>query len=95
MVSAVLYKLSLFLLGFNISLISRYALHMFSRVHTFRHIPGPDAPSLLWGEEWELYRGPPGVRYLDWHKYFGKVVKFNGVFGVSAVLMSMYTNNNV
>jgi len=82
MVSSILYKLSLFLLGFNVSLLSRYAFYTITRAHTFRRIPGPDAPSLLWGEEWELYHGPPGVRYIDWHKNFGKVVKFNGAFGV-------------
>jgi len=93
MFSLILYKISLFLLGFNLFLLTRYAVHMLSIKHTFRHVPGPDAPSRLWGEEWELYHGVPGVRYMDWHIAFGKIVSFNGAFGVSNA-PSLQTSTN-
>lgn len=48
-----------------------------------RHIPGPKASSLLWGEEWCLYHNTPGSQYAAWHNEYGKVVKFTGAFGVS------------
>ena len=82
MLSLILYKCSLFLLGFNLFLLTRYTVHTLSIKHTFRHVPGPDASSRLWGEEWELYHSTPGVRYIDWHITFGKIVSFNGAFGV-------------
>lgn len=82
MLSLFLYKCSLFLLGFNLFLLTRYTVHILSIKHTFRHVPGPDASSRLWGEEWELFHSTPGVRYIDWHVAFGKIVGFNGAFGV-------------
>ncbi|KAG6919563.1 hypothetical protein DXG01_004226 [Tephrocybe rancida] len=48
-----------------------------------KQVLGPRPSSLLWGEEWVLYHSPPGSAYLEWHKEFGKVVKFSGAFGVS------------
>ncbi|KIJ68630.1 hypothetical protein HYDPIDRAFT_82615 [Hydnomerulius pinastri MD-312] len=46
-----------------------------------RHIPGPESCSWLWGEEQNLYYNPPGSHYLEWHRTFGKVVRFSGAFG--------------
>lgn len=51
--------------------------------YALRHVPGPKASSLIWGDEWELYHNAPGALYVDMHKHFGKVVKFTGAFGVS------------
>lgn len=45
-------------------------------------LPGPKAPSLLWGEEWKLYSSTPGQPYARWHKRYGTIVKFRGAFGV-------------
>lgn len=47
-----------------------------------RHVRGPKPSSIIWGEEWKLYRNEPGSLYVDWHKKYGKVVKFSGAFGV-------------
>jgi hypothetical protein len=82
MLATLLYKLSLFLFGFNLFLFTRCAFHAISVGNSLRHLPGPEASSFLFGEEWELYRTTPGSRYVEWHSTFGKVVKFNGVFGV-------------
>ncbi|PFH54737.1 hypothetical protein AMATHDRAFT_134704 [Amanita thiersii Skay4041] len=51
------------------------------RRFVLRHVPGPPPPSLLWGEEWHLYTSHPGSLYSSWHKNYGKVVRFSGVFG--------------
>ena len=82
MLATLFYKLSLFLFGFNFLLLGRCAFQTFSVRYLLRHLPGPSTSSLLFGEEWELYRATPGSRYLEWHSVFGKVVKFNGAFGV-------------
>lgn len=81
MLISILYNLALVLLGFNLFITARYVLHFVSMRHSFRHIPGPRASSLLWGEEWNLYHGSPGALYIDWHRRFGKLVKFTGAFG--------------
>ncbi|KAF8973678.1 cytochrome P450 [Flammula alnicola] len=81
MIISFLYKLALIVLGFNLVIMTRYLLHSFSMRRAFRYVPGPAASSLLWGEEWQLYHGLPGKPYLDWHKRFGKLVKFTGAFG--------------
>ncbi|KIM84674.1 hypothetical protein PILCRDRAFT_96778 [Piloderma croceum F 1598] len=46
-----------------------------------RHVRGPNPSSIIWGEEWKLYCNEPGSLYIDWHKKYGKVVKFSGAFG--------------
>ncbi|KIJ51269.1 hypothetical protein M422DRAFT_158615 [Sphaerobolus stellatus SS14] len=46
-----------------------------------RDVPGPKAPSWLWGSEWEMYNSAPGQKYLEWYKSFGRIVKFKGVLG--------------
>lgn len=86
MFATLLYKLSLFLFGFNLFLITRCLLQILSVRTLLYNLPGPKASSLLFGEEWELYRTTPGSRYLEWHTSFGKVVKFNGAFGVGATI---------
>ncbi|XP_006454581.1 hypothetical protein AGABI2DRAFT_114327 [Agaricus bisporus var. bisporus H97] len=48
-------------------------------------LPGPKAPSLLWGEEWKLYSSTPGQPYARWHKRYGTIVKFRGAFGHQVV----------
>lgn len=45
-------------------------------------VPGPEPHSWLWGEEQVLYHDLPGAHYVDWHRKFGKVVRFSGAFGV-------------
>ena len=82
MILWLLYKLALVSLGFNLVLLTRYLLHSLSMKRAFRQVPGPPASSLLWGEEWELYNGSPGKPYVDWHRRFGKLVRFTGAFGV-------------
>lgn len=53
-----------------------------------RRVPGPHQIDLIWGEEWKLYHSEPGSLYVDWHKEFGKVVKYTGAFGVSITSIS-------
>jgi hypothetical protein len=86
MLATLLYKLSLFLFGFNLFLFARCAFQAVSVRNILRHLPGPQSSSVLFGEEWELYRTTPGSRYVEWHSAFGKVVKFNGAFGVGGAL---------
>lgn len=50
-------------------------------------VPGPNQSDFLWGEEWKLYHTEPGSLFVDWHKEFGKVVKYTGAFGVSISLI--------
>jgi hypothetical protein len=87
MIFALLYKILLLALGFNLVLLTRYLLYSISMRRAFLHIPGPPRSSLLWGEEWELYHSTPGKPYVEWHVMFGKVVKFTGAFGVSIALL--------
>ena len=86
MFATLLYKLSLFLFGFNLFFITRCVFQIYSVRNILRNLPGPEPSSLLFGEEWELYRTTPGSRYLEWHRSFGKVVKFNGAFGVGTAI---------
>lgn len=74
------FQLSLAILGFLVFL-GRFIIHTISIRLALRHVPGPSATSLIWGEEWLLYHGTPGAPYIDWHMKFGKVVKFRGAFG--------------
>ena len=82
MLISFLYNLALTVIGFNLFILACYVLRSLSMGRSLRHIPGPRAPSLLWGEEWGLYHGSPGALYIDWHGRFGKLVKFTGAFGV-------------
>ncbi|KAH0838484.1 cytochrome P450 [Lanmaoa asiatica] len=52
-----------------------------STVLVLWHVPGPKLRSWLWGEEQILYHDSPGTRYVEWHRKFGKVVRFSGAFG--------------
>jgi len=86
MLATLLYKLSLFLFGFNLFLFTRCTFQAISVRNILRHVPGPEPSSILFGEEWELYRTTPGSRYVEWHSTFGRIVKLNGAFGVGTVL---------
>ncbi|KAL0576816.1 hypothetical protein V5O48_005186 [Marasmius crinis-equi] len=55
--------------------------HYFHVAQCLRLVPGPRPSSLLWGEEWLLYHTRPGSQYVEWHREFGKVVKFTGALG--------------
>ncbi|KAF4623842.1 hypothetical protein D9613_002072 [Agrocybe pediades] len=81
MISTLLYKSLLVALGFNLVILLRYALHSLSTQRAFKHVPGPSSSSMVWGEEWKLYHGTPGAPYIEWHRQFGKLVKFTGAFG--------------
>ncbi|THU91655.1 cytochrome P450 [Dendrothele bispora CBS 962.96] len=59
----------------------RYVFHLVSIHRILGHVPGPKRSSLVWGEEWALYHSRPGSHYVEWHKKFGKVLKFTGAFG--------------
>jgi hypothetical protein len=85
---------SILIFHFGILLISftRFVVHaIFERV-ILRNIPGPAPSSFLWGEEWDLYYGAPGLPYAIWHKKFGKVVRFSGAFGVSRLSFAIWVN---
>jgi len=89
MAIALFYNITLLLLGFNVVVVARHILHAFLVRRTFNHVPGPIPPSLLWGEEWDLYHSLPGSLYFNWHKRFGKVVAFTGAFGVCHSLIQI------
>lgn len=55
------------------------------------HVPGPKPHSWLWGEEQILYHDAPGAHYVEWHRKFGKVVRFSGAFGVRLSMHSEST----
>ncbi|KAF8640554.1 hypothetical protein AX17_000216 [Amanita inopinata Kibby_2008] len=76
-----LHNLSLLSLGFAIIICARFIAHNISVRHALTHVPGPKPSSLLWGEEWLLFSGTPGSLYLQWHRKFGKVIRFSGAFG--------------
>nr|GAT43643.1 cytochrome P450 [Mycena chlorophos] len=61
-------------------LLARSLYHLASSRLRLRHVPGPSASSLIWGEEWNLYRNAPGSSYIPWTKTYGNVVKINGAF---------------
>jgi hypothetical protein len=63
--------------------IIRLLYHQVSVRFALRHVHGPKPSSIIWGEEWKLYHNEPGSLYVDWHREFGKVVRFSGAFGVS------------
>lgn len=89
------------LTGFTLVYIVRYLSTSYVRWRLIRHhtaqlsspapvlhlrdVPGPKAPSWLWGSEWEMYSSEPGQKYLEWYKQFGRIVKFKGVLGVCTV----------
>ncbi|KAJ7693587.1 cytochrome P450 [Mycena rosella] len=60
---------------------AKFIVNFISSRLSLRHVPGPTSTSLLWGEEWNLYHDTPGSHYLEWHRQFGKVVKFRGACG--------------
>ncbi|KAJ7139675.1 cytochrome P450 [Mycena epipterygia] len=67
--------------AFALFVVGKFLVHLISTRVSLRHVPGPTSPSLLWGQEWNLYHDPPGSHYLEWHQRFGKVVKFRGACG--------------
>lgn len=80
----------IFCLGFVFVSFTRSAVHIIRERVALRNIPGPAPSSFLWGEEWVLYHGTPGLPYATWHKKFGKVVRFTGAFGVSGFLFTIW-----
>ncbi|KAF8845290.1 cytochrome P450 [Paxillus ammoniavirescens] len=68
-------------LTFALVYLLRFIHQRVSARRVLRRIPGPKNCSWLWGEEQNLYYGTPGTRYLEWHRKFGKVVRFSGAFG--------------
>lgn len=63
--------------------------------YTLRHVPGPKASSIIWGEELKLYHNAPGSVYADMHRKFGKVIKFTGAFGVSIDHTAAFTTTDL
>ncbi|KAF7367311.1 Cytochrome P450 [Mycena sanguinolenta] len=61
--------------------VGKLLIHSISAHISLRHVPGPASSSFIWGEEWNLYHDAPGSHYLEWHRQFGKVVKFRGACG--------------
>ncbi|KAH7914468.1 cytochrome P450 [Hygrophoropsis aurantiaca] len=71
-----------FVIAFIFVYIVRFVQQRLSAVLILRHIPGPKNSSWLWGEEQNLYySSSPGSLYLEWHRRFGRVIKFTGAFG--------------
>ncbi|KAH7929384.1 cytochrome P450 [Leucogyrophana mollusca] len=69
-------------LGFSFVYFVRFVHQRLSAALILRNIPGPKSSSWIWGEEQNLYySSAPGSLYLEWHRNFGKVVKFTGAFG--------------
>ncbi|KAH7883794.1 cytochrome P450 [Phlebopus sp. FC_14] len=75
-----MYALQL-VLTFTVALVLRFTHQRVSARLVLRQIPGPKVSSWLWGEEQSLYYNAPGACYLEWHRRYGKVVKFSGAFG--------------
>jgi hypothetical protein len=80
----------LFLSGVALVLFARFLYNLVISRRLLSRLPGPKAPSLLWGEEWKLYSSIPGQPYACWHKQYGSVVKFRGAFGVCVLFISAY-----
>ncbi|KAF8588472.1 cytochrome P450 [Ramaria rubella] len=61
------------------------------RVSTLlKYVPGPKAPSWLWGSEWDMHNSEPGARYTQWKQQFGDVVKIKGALGRDILAISDY-----
>ena len=54
-----------------------------------RHVPGPKAPSWLWGSEWQVHESAPGAPYIEWKQQYGDVVKYKGALGVSIIFPTL------
>lgn len=76
-----LSKIEIICLGILVMCLLKHVIRFFQARLALKWIPGPQASSLIWGEEWQLYYSLPGSPYLKWHKEFGKVVRISGVFG--------------
>lgn len=48
-----------------------------------KNVPGPKAPSWLWGSEWQIHESAPGAPYIKWKQQYGDVIKYKGALGVS------------
>lgn len=70
------------LLALGLACLLRVIYRRLSTMLVLRHVPGPKPHSWLWGEEQVLYHDSPGAHYVEWHRKFGKVVRFSGAFGV-------------
>ncbi|KAJ7293784.1 cytochrome P450 [Mycena rebaudengoi] len=60
---------------------AKFIISLVSAQRYLRHVPGPSSTSFLWGQEWNLYHNPPGSDYYEWHRHFGKVLKFRSACG--------------
>ncbi|GJJ13959.1 hypothetical protein Clacol_008216 [Clathrus columnatus] len=56
--------------------------------YLLRKIPGPSAPSWLWGCDWDMHKTPPGLRYLEWRARYGDIVKFKGALNRNILAIS-------
>ncbi|KAL0950665.1 hypothetical protein HGRIS_007450 [Hohenbuehelia grisea] len=61
--------------------IIKYLAHVLTVRFAIRRVPGPSTSSLLWGEEWKLFKDIPGVHQHNWHNQYGRILKFSGAFG--------------
>ncbi|KAF8525239.1 cytochrome P450 [Hysterangium stoloniferum] len=74
--------------GWLIVYVTRGLWNQFRVASLLKHVPGPKTPSWLWGSEWDVHKAPPGVRYLEWKRQYGDVVKFKGALGRNLLAIS-------
>ncbi|KIJ45086.1 hypothetical protein M422DRAFT_29936 [Sphaerobolus stellatus SS14] len=74
--------------GYLLVLIARILYTQIRTAYHLRNVPGPKAPSWLWGSEWDLHKASPGVRYLEWKAKHGDVIKIQGALGRNLLAVS-------
>lgn len=70
-------------IGWILVSVARILWNQFHVSYLLRHVPGPKAPSWLWGSEWQVLESAPGAPYVKWKQQYGDVVKYKGALGVS------------
>lgn len=74
--------------GAILVIVSRLVWNQVRVAYHLRNVPGPKAPSKLWGSEWDLHTVSPGQRYLEWKALYGDVIKIKGALGRNLLAIS-------
>ena len=72
-------------LGWFFVSVARLLWNQFRVSSLLKHVPGPKAPSWLWGCELQVHESAPGVSYVRWKQQYGDVVQYKGALGVSVM----------
>ncbi|KAJ7083477.1 cytochrome P450 [Mycena epipterygia] len=74
------YSLNTLLISAGVATVIVYTIYRSRATSVVDSLPGPDSPSWLYGNEWEIYAAQAGELWNNWISKYGPVVKYRNAF---------------